>query len=48
MDPVSVDFLETEVLRGHGLPLIVPLFPFPIRRFRRLTAPFPSLRAAGR
>ena len=48
VDPVSIDLPETEVIRGQCLPWLVPLIPFPISRFRRLAALFPSLRAAGR
>ena len=47
VDPVSVELPETEFLRGRSVPWISPILPFPIRRCRRLTAPFLSLRASG-
>ena len=47
VDPVSVDLPYTEVLLGWSVPWLIPLLPFPIRRFCRLAATFLSLRANG-
>ena len=47
VDPVSVDHPDTEVLRGQGVPWLVPLLSFPVRRCRRMASPFLSLCAAG-
>ena len=47
MDPVSVDLLETDFLRGWSVTRLFPLLPFPVRWSRRLAALFLSLRTTG-
>ena len=48
MNPFSVDLPETKVLRGWGVPRLVPLLPFPLRWCRHWAALLSPRFSAGR